>query len=82
MGSSRELRIGVIGAGGRGGLARQAHDPDAGVRLVAGADTDPAALRTFRERFGEDAFVTDDYRELLRRDDVEAVFVTTPDYCH
>ena len=33
-----EIRIGVIGAGGRGGLARHAHNPEDGVRLVAAAD--------------------------------------------
>lgn len=44
-----ELRIGVIGAGGRGNLARLAHHPDDGVRVVAGADTRPEALATFQE---------------------------------
>ena len=42
--AKKELRIGVIGAGGRGGLAHSAHHPEKGVRLVAGADTSPAAL--------------------------------------
>ena len=35
MQSADELRIGVIGAGGRGGLAHHAHRPEEGVRLVA-----------------------------------------------
>jgi len=77
-----ELRIGVIGAGGRGGLARLAHKPDEGVRLTAGVDVRPAALESFREQYGPDVFVSDDYRELLARKDVDAVFVTSPDYCH
>jgi len=76
------LRIGVIGAGGRGGLARHAHMPEQGVRVVAGSDTNPAALDQFRSVYGPDAFVTDDYRELLARDDLQAVFVTTPDFLH
>jgi len=82
MASSDELRIGVIGAGGRGGLARLAHKPEDGVRVVAGVDVRPEALETFRKRFGADAFVSDDYRALLARDDIDAVFVTSPDYCH
>lgn len=82
MTSDKELRIGVIGAGGRGGLVRLAHDPGAGVRVVAGVDIRPEALRAFQEYFGEDTFVGEDYRDLLRRDDVDAVFVTTPDDCH
>ena len=77
-----ELRIGVIGAGGRGGLAGHAHQPEEGVRLVAGADVDAKALEHFQERYGADAFVTTDYRELLKRADVDAVFVTSPDFLH
>jgi predicted dehydrogenase len=80
--STSELRIGVIGAGGRGGLARHAHRPEDGVRIVAGADVDEKAFATFRERFGDDVFTTDDYRKILERDDIEAVFVTTPDFLH
>ncbi len=82
MAATHELRIGVIGAGGRGGLAGYAHRPDEGVRLVAGCDTRPEALAEFKETYGPGAFVTDDYRALLARRDVDAVFVTTPDYCH
>ncbi len=77
-----ELRIGVIGAGGRGGLAGLAHNPEQGVRLVAGADIVPAALARFGEKFGPDVLVTEDYRELLARADIDAVFVTSPDFCH
>ncbi len=78
---SDELRIGVIGAGGRGGLADNAHCPDEGVRVVAGADIDARALERFCEKY-PGSFVTADYCELLARDDVDAVFVTSPDYCH
>jgi predicted dehydrogenase len=78
----KELRIGVIGAGGRGALALHAHRPDQGVRVVAGADTREAALRKFSERFGPGVLATTDYREILRRDDIAAVFVTTPDFLH
>lgn len=76
-----ELRIGVIGVGGRGGLAGHAHNPDNGVRLMAGADLQQKFLDTFSEKYTPD-FVTHDYRELLARDDVDAVFICTPDYCH
>ena len=80
--SKKELRIGVIGAGGRGRMARQAHRPDEGSRLVAGADTQDKALDEFKEFCGPDTMVTHDYREVLARDDVDAVFVTTPDFLH
>ncbi|MBI3922369.1 MAG: Gfo/Idh/MocA family oxidoreductase [Armatimonadetes bacterium] len=77
-----ELLIGVIGAGGRGGLAGHAHKPEEGVRLVAGADTNEAALASFQERYGPETLVTKDYRDVLKRQDIGAVFVTTPDFLH
>ena len=77
-----ELRIGVIGAGGRGHLARYAHNPEQGVRVIAGADVREEGLAQFRERFGEDAFATKDYRDIVARDDIDAVFVTSPDFLH
>ncbi len=82
MAKRKELKIGVIGAGGRGGLAGYAHKPEEGVRLVAGADVDAGALKRFAERYGPDVLVTDDYRDIVKRDDIAAVFVTTPDYLH
>ncbi len=78
----QQLRIGVIGIGGRGALAQHAHRPDQGIRVVAGADINAEARQRFRERYGPDVFVTDDYRDVLARDDVNAVFITTPDDCH
>jgi len=77
-----ELQIGVIGAGGRGNLASHAHRPDEGVRLVAGADTNAKARARFKERYGPDVLVTDDYREILQQDSIQAVFVTSPDFLH
>ena len=76
-----DLRIGVIGSGGRGGLARYAHRPEDGSRVVACCDVNPLALERNRSWYGEDVFTTSDYRELLRRD-LDAVFVTTPDFLH
>ena len=77
-----DLRVGVIGAGGRGDLVCFAHNPENGVHVVAGADPNERALAQFRELYGADAFVTKDYRELLEKADVDAVFVCSPDYLH
>ena len=82
MNRNCELRIGVIGAGGRGWLAAYAHQPENGVRVVAGADVLDDVLARFREKYGADTFITKDYRELLGRADVDAVFVTSPDFLH
>ena len=82
MKSKNELRIAVIGAGGRGSLADHAHNPEDGVRLVAGADIDEKALASFKEKYGPGVFTTNDYKKVLSRSDVDAVFVTSPDFLH
>jgi predicted dehydrogenase len=76
------LNIGVIGAGGRGYLANHAHRPAENVFVTAGADITDKGLALFRERFGADAYVTKDYRRILDRKDIQAVFITTPDFLH
>lgn len=78
----KEVRLGVIGAGGRGHISHHAHKPENGVRLVAAADVSDKPLDEFKQKFGADTFVTKDYRELLKRKDIDAVFVTSPDFMH
>jgi predicted dehydrogenase len=51
------------------------------VEVVAGADVDPAACQAFAADLPA-AFVTDDYRRLLERKDLDAVAVCTPDFLH
>ena len=43
----KELRLGVIGCTSRGTLADNAHKPEDGVRIVAGADIYPDARELF-----------------------------------
>jgi predicted dehydrogenase len=76
-----DLRIGVIGSGGRGGLARYAHQPEKGSRVVACCDLDQSVFARNRAWYGDDVWTTTDYRALLERD-LDAVFVTTPDFMH
>lgn len=79
---SDQIRIGVIGVSGRGGLARHSHNPDGHSIIVAGADPKPDLLNTFKETYEDKVFTTPDYRRLLERPDIDAVFVTSPDYLH
>lgn len=76
------LKIGVIGAGGRGRLSTLAVMPGVGGKIVALCDVNPAAFKRYEEVCGTDVFKCEDYRELLARPDVEAVFVSTPDNFH
>lgn len=82
MSYAKELGIGVIGVGCRGGLAGGAHRPDEGSRVVAGADISDRGEASFRSIYGPDAFFSRDYRELLDRPDVNTAFILTPDHLH
>ncbi|MER7173852.1 Gfo/Idh/MocA family protein [Streptomyces mesophilus] len=80
-GTSPDLRLGVLGYGLRGSLARLAHRPGSGSRVVALADHDEAV----RDRAAKDfpgARITGDHREVIGHPDVEAVLVLTPDHTH
>lgn len=79
---STQLRIGMIGVAGRGGLWRYWHQPEGRSVVVAGADVSPAHLAAFEQAHGDSPFVAGDYRALLDRADVDAIAVTSPDYCH
>ncbi len=77
-----QLRIGMIGVSGRGGLWRHWHQPAGRSVIAGGADISADALEQFRTEHGGQPFVTHDYRELLARPDIDAIAVTSPDYCH
>ncbi len=76
------MRIGAIGAGGRGKIAALCPRVDPTVSLVAAADTDQTTLDAFRADHGSDTFTTRDYRDLVERPDIDAVFVCSPDHLH
>src|SRR5690606_32246632 len=72
------VRIGVIGTGNMG--AQHARNLAAGIlgaRLVALADPDEARVRQLGEELGV-LHVYTDWRELLARDDVDAVVIAAP----
>jgi predicted dehydrogenase len=73
----RELKIGVIACSGRGRNAWLAHQPERGVRIVAGADVRKEALDEFRQNFPEAALFCD-YRGLLKMKEIDAVFISSP----
>jgi predicted dehydrogenase len=72
----------LIGAGGRGGIAINWHKPNGKSVVVAAADVNKGILDGFKERVNPDAFLTQDYRDLLTRDDIDAIAVCSPDFTH
>ena len=75
------IKFGLIGASGRGQNGWLMHQPENGYEVVAGADTSKKSQQEFLEKFPE-ADIYEDYHELLKRDDIAAVMIATPDFCH
>lgn len=79
---NNDLQLGVIGSGGRGGhLARIAHNPGKGARIVACCDINPGTLTRNRTEFGAEVFTTHQVDELLARP-LDALIIGTPDFLH
>ncbi|MEV5976344.1 Gfo/Idh/MocA family oxidoreductase [Streptomyces sp. NPDC052114] len=76
-----DLRLGVLGYGLRGSLARTAHRPGAGSRVTALADHDPTARAEAAAAF-PDALISGDHRKVVEDPDVDAIVVLTPDHTH
>ena len=77
----QDLRIGVIGVGGRGRLAAHAHHPGKGSRIVAGADVCAKARTAFSQSYPE-ARIFNDYRPMLEEVSLDAVIIASPDHLH
>ncbi|MCS7185551.1 MAG: Gfo/Idh/MocA family oxidoreductase [Armatimonadetes bacterium] len=76
-----EIRVGLIGVGG---IAQAAHIPSLktlGVPIVAVADSVEERAKQIAEQHGI-PHAYGDYRQLLKREDVDAVVVSTPTSTH
>ncbi|MFJ9542701.1 Gfo/Idh/MocA family protein [Streptomyces sp. NPDC101225] len=76
-----DLRLGVLGFGLRGSLARVAHRPGEGARVTVVADHDPACRTRAAEQI-EGVRTVDDHRKVIEAPDVDAVLILTPDHTH
>ncbi len=80
--SAPQVRLGVIGLGGRGRYFARAYDNHPEAELVAIADPNPAALDRCRPLFGDRIDYYTDLDEFLARADMPAVVIASPDFAH
>jgi predicted dehydrogenase len=77
------VRLGIIGVGDMGGYHTLGFSALDAARVVAIADLDAARMDELLAEIPEQEVARHtDYRQLLRRDDIEAVVVAVPQYLH
>jgi len=76
------INLALIGSGIQGIYDTTSALKVAGVQLVAACDLYTGRLDRAKELWGDDIYVTRDYRKILERKDVDAVIVATPDHWH
>ena len=76
------IQIALIGAGGMGQGDAKLSTSIPGVKLIAVCDCYDGRLKHMKEVYGPDTFTTRDYREIVARNDIDAVIVGTPDHWH
>jgi predicted dehydrogenase len=82
LGANDRIRLGGIGVGGRGtydlGLAAKAEN----TQVVAVCDVYEPRRAEVKQRLAPDGAAYTDYRELLDRNDIDAVIIGSPDHWH
>jgi predicted dehydrogenase len=81
VGASERIRAAFIGVGNRGGQLLEAALPNRDLEVVALCDLWRPALEKQGRRVPEAALETD-FRRVLDRKDLDAVFIATPDHWH
>jgi len=84
---SNRIVMGAIGTGGQGTGNMKQFAQNPGSQMVAVCDVDKAhrdqAKKWVDERYGDQGCAAyNDFRELLARDDIDAVCIGTPDFWH
>ncbi|WP_297338458.1 Gfo/Idh/MocA family oxidoreductase [Algoriphagus sp.] len=80
--ADQPIRLGLIGAGIMGTEDTNTALRHANVSLVAVCDLYDGRLASAREKWGSHLFLTKDHHEILKRSDVDAVIIGTPDSWH
>lgn len=80
--SNDKINLAVIGLGIMGNNNTRSSLKIPGVQLVAACDLYSGRLARAKEAYGKDLFVTNDYRKILDRTDIDAVIIATCDQWH
>lgn len=81
LGANEDIRLALIGLGGRMGGLNRSFSKIPGVRIVALCDPDQEHIAKFAE-YHPQAFTSQDVRDVLDRDDVDAIVCAAPNHWH
>lgn len=77
-----QIQLAMIGCGIQGfSNARSAMSID-GIKIVAACDLYTGRLERMKEVYGKDLYTTQNYKEILAREDIDAVCISTTDHWH
>jgi len=79
---AKSVRIALIGKGSQGSSDTRQALRSPGVKLVAVCDLYDARLAAAKKEWGDDVAVTREYKDILSRNDVDAVIIGTSDHWH
>ncbi len=82
LGANDRIRIGGIGTGGRGTYLLSLVNKAGGAEIVALCDVYEPHVNAAKERVAPNAQTYADYRQLLQRNDIDAVVIGAPDHWH
>lgn len=80
--SNDRINLAVIGLGIMGNSNLRTALKVPGIQFVAACDLYRGRLERIKELYGNDIFVTNDYRKILDRKDIDAVIIATSDHWH
>ncbi|MCY2954677.1 MAG: Gfo/Idh/MocA family oxidoreductase [Planctomycetota bacterium] len=84
-GTTDDVRVAIIGLGGKGGQHAGNFPGLPGVRVAALCEVDPKRLSAHAEKLKQNGmapFTANDPRRVIERDDVDAVVIATPNHWH
>jgi predicted dehydrogenase len=81
--SEKKFRVGIVGAGGRGidcfGIIISKRDD---AEIVALCDPNPVRMEYAEKTLGKDIEFYSSVEEMTAKEDLDAIVITSPDYCH
>ena len=82
LGANDRIRVGFIGTGNRGDQLLKPTLQEKDAEVVAVCDVYKPYLERAATRVGGDVATYGDFRRLIERNDIDAVFIATPDHWH